>query len=427
MADPFGYLLECHEKYGDVFRLPLPGLDIIVAAHPDLAVEVLHDRGDRFGLPRIPGWVEKSIGGVPFPALDGDRYAERRSIVTPMFGKRFLARLADSTVERFAESIASWDRFADSGEVVDLEHELSRVTLDGFLRQMFSMTITDSQFARYHHDLRAWLAGFVALTSSAPARLLFPIPGTTNMPISMARMEREIADIVDRRLADPQPHHDLLQVLVEGRLKDGTPLRRRELLHDACGLMTAGYETVVAATCWTLALLPTNPEARRRLIAEIDQLDGARPSAGDLDRLGYAKACFDEGQRMQGHTFNLPRIAKDDTELAGFRIRKGQWVAVSNIAMYRDRRWWANPYQFDPEHFADKAQVAARPRTAFIPFGTGPHQCVGMAMAYMNAQFLLSLILQRYDINCLPGWEPRRKSSGSTTIEGGFPCTITRR
>jgi len=52
---------------------------MIVTAHPDLAVEVLHDRGDRFGLPRIPTGLEQRIGGVSFPALGGDRYVERRS------------------------------------------------------------------------------------------------------------------------------------------------------------------------------------------------------------------------------------------------------------------------------------------------------------------------------------------------------------
>ncbi|MEV6768755.1 cytochrome P450, partial [Nocardia sp. NPDC051030] len=65
-------------------------------------------------------------------------------------------------------------------------------------------------------------------------------------------------------------------------------------------------------------------------------------------------------------------------------------------------------------------------KTAFIPFGTGPRQCVGSAMAYMNAQFLTALIFQRYRIHRLPGWQPRHNATTSTTIKGGFPATITR-
>jgi cytochrome P450 len=102
-------------------------------------------------------------------------------------------------------------------------------------------------------------------------------------------------------------------------------------------------------------------------------------------------------------------------------------VGGSMIVVHRDPRWWADPERFDPTHFTDKEQRAARPATAFIPFGTGPHQCVGRAMAYQNAQMLTALIFQRYRINLQPGWQPRQKMSMSVPIKGGLPVTLTRR
>jgi cytochrome P450 len=74
-----------------------------------------------------------------------------------------------------------------------------------------------------------------------------------------------------------------------------------DLIAELAILIAGGYETVVASVSWTLALLATNPEALQRLIDEVDTLEGAAPQYADLNRLTWVKACFDEGQRLQGH------------------------------------------------------------------------------------------------------------------------------
>lgn len=425
MRDPFNYLVQCQRRYGDIFRVPVPIWDLVIVAHPDLVKEVFHDRGEQWGSPDLFRRAEPLLG-MPFPGLDGDRYAERRNIVAPMFGKRYLTGLAPGTIEEFEKHLNDWDRFADTGEVVNLEDELARIILPAFLRSMFSMSITEEEFERYNHDLRTVLAIFATVAWTKPPPNILPLPGRPNAARSARRMYRTIAAMYDERKAQPSGERDLFQVLLDARLKDGSPLRRRDVLYDTMGLMVAGYDTVVAAMCWMLAYLPTNPQAEQKLFDEIDALGGKTPTADDLNKLTWIKACFDEGQRLQGHPFNM-RFSKADNTLAGFRIPKGTMIGACMTALNRDPRWWANPNQFDPNHFADKEQVAARPKTAFIPFGTGPHQCVGMAMAYMNAQLLTTLIFQRYRIQRLPGWEPRHNASMAVTMKGGFPCTITRR
>jgi Cytochrome P450 len=57
--------------------------------------------------------------------------------------------------------------------------------------------------------------------------------------------------------------------------------------------------------------------------------------------------------------------------------------------------------------FYDTNIVAARPNLAFMPFGAGPHRCFGAAMGYLQAQFLLAQIHQRFRIQTRPGWASR--------------------
>jgi cytochrome P450 len=425
MRDPFTYLHKAAKRYGDVFRVPMPGVDVVIVNHPDLVRDVFHDRtGERFGVPPVPKRMLKIVG-EPFPLLDGQPYTTRRRLITPMFGKRFLAGLADDFVDEMTTRLDAWDQFADTGKEIDLQHELAKILLPAFMRNMFSTIPTDEQVHTYDRDLREMLAMFASFQLLRRPPNILPIPGTSNLPVSTARMLTTVNQILDRRAKDPAKHQDLLQILVDAHLPDGTPLRRKDLIFDTTGILVAGYDTVVTALSWMFSLLPTNPQAQQRLYAEVDTLDGATPTTAHLPELDWAKQCFDEAQRLQGHPLN-PRFAKADTELAGYRIPKGTLVGACMTALHRDPRWWATPEQFDPTHF-DKDQTKARPNTAFIPFGTGSHQCVGMAMAYQNAQLLTALIYQRYRIQLRPGWTPTHQNTQSVIVRGGVPCTLTRR
>lgn len=185
-------------------------------------------------------------------------------------------------------------------------------------------------------------------------------------------------------------------------------------------LMAGGYETVVASFSWTLALLLSHPDHLAWLYDEVDALGGAVPTQDDLSRLTWAKACFDEGQRLQGHPFN-PRFAMQDDVIGGYLIPKYTIVGPSLWAMHRDPRWWADPNSYDPNRFADEAAAKGRPRLAFMPFGSGPHHCIGTGMAYMNAQFLLAIIFQRYRLQLPAGWTPQHQFNFSVTVKAVFP------
>lgn len=218
---------------------------------------------------------------------------------------------------------------------------------------------------------------------------------------------------------------DLLGLLLEATYDDGSPLSERDLSMELMILMAGGYETVVASLSWTLALLLSHPDYLQRLYGEIDTLGGATPTPADLPQLPWVKACFDEGQRLQGHPLN-PRFAMEDDVIGGYFIPQYSIVGPSLYSIHRDPRWWPNPDVYDPNRFMDEALAKDRPRLAFMPFGSGRHHCLGTGMAYMNAQFLLAIIFQRYRLTLPEGWEPKHHFNFSVTVDGGVPVTVTK-
>ena len=66
--------------------------------------------------------------------------------------------------------------------------------------------------------------------------------------------------------------------------------------------------------------------------------------------------------------------------------------------MHRDSRWCPDPMAFRPERFEANAQDKIDP-LAYVPFGGGPHVCVGRAMAMRQLTALIAAILSDCELH----------------------------
>jgi cytochrome P450 len=422
-ADPFGYLRRLSDVYGDVFRLPLPLYDVVIVNNPDHVRHIMKHRDGEYSMTGPVSWA-KHVLGASMQLLEGAEFRQRRNLLSPMMGRAQLTKVATTVGDEFSERLAKWDRFAQTGEPIDLQHEINGVVIPAFMRAMFTKAPADDVLERLDTDIRTLMASASSpLFLAPPPRLL---PGDGNPVQAWWRMRRWVTHQIDERVTDGRSYDDLLQVLLEARYEDGTPIGRRDAVTEAIMLIGGGYETVVAALAWTLALLPQNPPAQQRLHDEIDALEGEVPTYEDLDRLQWAKACFDEGQRLQGLLLQ-PRFAMIDDTIGGYRIRRGNLIGIPIYHLQRDPRWWGpDAERYEPMRFYDKEIVAARPNLAFLPFGAGPHRCFGAAMGYLEAQFLLTQIFQRFRIHVRPGWAPRHDPAVVWPVKDGVPAVLTK-
>jgi cytochrome P450 len=423
-ADPYRYLRQLGNVYGDVYRLPWPLCDMVVVNHPDHVGHIMNCRKGEYGNTIGPGAGFARLAlGASMAMLDGEKFRQRRTLLAPMFGRRQLTRIASCIADEFDRRLASWDRFAESGEPIDLQRELPGVIMPAFMKAMFSVEPPDAELHQLDADVCTWLSAYTLAFLNPFSRLLL---GAGNLVQAWLRVRRWVARRVDERLADGRSYDDMMQVILDAHCRDGTPISRRDAVVEIMILMGGGWESVAAALSWTLGLLPQNADAQQRLYDEVDALGGAVPTYDDLDRLPWAKACFEESLRLQGPPFMLRFATVDDT-IGGYRIRRGNLVGVSLYALHRDSRWWGpDADSYDPMRFYDKDVVAARPNLAFIPFGAGPHRCFGASMGYISAQFLLAQLHQRFRLQLPPDWIAQHDPAVPWPVKGEVPAVLTK-
>jgi cytochrome P450 len=203
--------------------------------------------------------------------------------------------------------------------------------------------------------------------------------------------------LVEGRRAKPgNPERDVLTRLIQGE-DNGERLTEKELLHNCIFLLNAGHETTTNLIGNGLVTLLRYPVEKQRLIAQPDLI----------------KTAVEEMLRYESSNQLGNRMIVEEIELGGIRMPAGTPVTLCIGAANRD------PAQFpDPERFD-----IARAPNRHLAFGTGAHQCAGMALARLEGAIAISRFLARFPNYALTG-EPTR--GGRVRFRGflSVPCEV---
>jgi cytochrome P450 len=202
--------------------------------------------------------------------------------------------------------------------------------------------------------------------------------------------------IAERRAA---PTGDLLSLLVHAS-EDGTMLAEHEVIAQCVLLLTAGHETTTNLIGnATLALL-RNPGELARLRAQP----------------GLMAQAVEEFLRYDGPVAATARQATEDVTLSsGGVVPAGAVVMAVMPSANRDPAVFTDPDRLD----------LGRDDARHIAFGFGPHACIGLALARLEARIALTALLARYPRLELAVSEPSPIVSWSFRGVTSLPVTVS--
>ena len=170
---------------------------------------------------------------------------------------------------------------------------------------------------------------------------------------------------IERRKVDPDDN--LISFLLRAEL-DGEPVPMHVVRANLGLMLIAGIDTTWSSIGSALWHLAAHPEDRQRLVDEPELL----PLAIEEFLRAYSPV-------------TMARLARNDTEIAGCPVTKGERVLLSFPAANRD-----------PEVFDDAEEVIIdRAVNRHVAFGVGIHRCLGSNLARMEMQVAIEEFLAR--------------------------------
>jgi cytochrome P450 len=416
-------------EHGDLVRYRLGPVTVYGISHPELAEQVFMDGQQIFGKLGPNNPLRLVLGDGLLTSSDHESWFRHRRMMQPTFHRKRLATLFDTMVSCSLQMLERWETTYRSGDRLDIHHEMMGVTLDIVSRTMFSTNIMNDLDKIGPEAVNVTIDyAFQRLQNPFSLPTSWPTPRNRRFKQVMRALDELLYGIINERRRRRQPHDDLLDMLLAAQDETtGEVMNDKELRDEVITILAAGHETTAITLTWTWYLLSQHPEIARRLQREVEEvLQGRVPTAADLPRLPYTLQVFEESMRLYPSAPIIPRLTSKAATLGGYDLPAGSRVLVNLFNLHRHPEFWPGPETFDPDRFAPERRKQQH-RFAYLPFGAGPHLCIGKNFALLEAHLLLILIAQRYEFHHVAGHVVQNHATITLRPRHGMLMTIHHR
>ena len=408
-------LREIHDAYGPVSCQQVPMLKIVNLLGPDANRLVLLDQQRIFSA-RKP-WM--AIMGRIFPngllLMDGEQHRMHRRIMHTAFKRPVLRDYAAQMNPMIVSSIESWYR--DDGPV-EIFPAVKRLTLD-----MAASIFVGAELGPVTEKMKT---AFEHLVAASMSRIRLPLPGLEFNRGLKAR--RFMVDFLSRQIEEKRGGHasDLLARLERTITPEGERFKDSEIVDHMSFLMMAAHDTTTSTLCSIIYELAKHPEWQNRMREEMQAIGEDELDFDDAHRIESASLVLRETLRRYPPLPVIPRMAERDFDFDGYRVPAGAMVVISPIFTHHMPEWWDDPWRFDPERFNETRAEHQRHSHHFIPFGGGPHMCLGKRFAETQITTVLYHLLRRYRFSVPESYTMPVQQAPISKPRDGLPVWLER-
>uniref|UniRef100_H2Y5Q0 Uncharacterized protein n=1 Tax=Ciona savignyi TaxID=51511 RepID=H2Y5Q0_CIOSA len=434
--DPLNYLKNLQSKHGDVFTIKLAGWDYHVFMNP-LDVRSL-ERAKFLGHQEIIGDFVTRMVGNPHKIHSHDfipelHTADGKSKKTLSPGAEVQKKLTHS-IEKNLRGSMQLNSLCESCKpgVIKLHDFCKRVIFDITFNLLFgSLPDYDEsckETSRMYDVFKLYFKRSALLVDRIPIHLL---PETKKARTEFLKLMEGI------EWSKRENVSRLIQDIVDVNPKLGNcsnfnhvPKRARHLLV----VLWAAQANTTPAFFWILFYLLSNPDAKRAVMEEYEQLKRhkhrnkqvkERGNDGwptmqdilgikrkDLDRLVILDGCLKETMRLTGASLSVRKASREEkiktVDGRMFSIRKGDYTAYFASVTHMDEEIFENPQDFVHDRFLVSAD---EPRSRFskhgqrvavsraiMTFGFGATRCPGRHIAMIEIKLAVLALLRHFDV-----------------------------
>ncbi|GAQ88908.1 cytochrome P450 [Klebsormidium nitens] len=447
------YMMDWKKEYGSIFYYCIGPKVRLAILDPALLHQVLHTTTGNGGHYRKNDYgaevFEPVLGKHGLVFASNAIWSRQRKLVNPMFSHSKLKDMEPFIVSSTEEMVRRWEAKIDGAggrAEIEVNQELSTVARDVICRAVFGQE--DGAESAYsgqdiYHDFENLLKDIAARSFGPQAMFIpfykyLPIPINVRIARTRARVRAMILSLINNRRAKaavaakanggpPDFGDDLLGSLLAASDEQGS-LSSEELIDQCKTFFFAGHETSGHALTWTLLLLGQHPEWQERARAEVREHCGSAPPNKDsANKLKVVTMVLRETMRLFPPVPFTTRQVSKPQQLGPYAIPQDDnlVIAVPIYPLHRDpATWGADADVFNPERFENGPAGAATDARAYIPFASGPRNCVGQQLAMLETKMVLAMVLQRFRFSVAPGYRHWPHNTITLRPKLGLPLLV---
>lgn len=402
-------------RYGDVVLQQAGAFRSVNLFGPEANRTVLLDRDRIFSAGKPWNMIMGRIFSNGLLLRDGDDHKHHRKIMHTAFTRPALRSYAERMNPTIEGTLEEWDR--------------QPAPFLAF-RAYKALTLDMAASIFVGIDLGPGTAGmnraFEDMVAASMSRIRLRIPGLEFYRGLVGRegLVRTFRELLPKKRSAEGA--DMFSRLCRAETEDGQRLADDDIVDHMIFLMMAAHDTTTSTLTSMTYELARHPDWQERVREESRAVGGDRLDYDELDRLPALTLVMKETLRRYPPLPVIPRVATEDFEFGGYRIPAGAMIVLSPIHTHHMEEWWREPFAFDPERFAPGRAEDDQHSHLWVPFGGGPHHCLGLRFAETQVKLVMHHLLRRYRWTVPDGYRMPVQQAPISKPRDGLPITLER-
>ena len=396
-----------------------------------------------------------------------------------LYAEKVLAATEEVIDELWTPLVRESSPAQSEGTVVDVYRGVNQISLSAMMSSLFGCAGVDGDCAGGSSEARVRNAiteafqslgeiGASPLGGILPAWV--PTPNKLKLVSAVSRLDAVVYEIIRQKRRQqlrkrfgrsapseaPVPS-DLLSALLDAFYDEkcdtgvgddvgadpvvDASMLDKQMRDELLTLLVAGQETSALTVSWALCALAEKPSLASRVAEEARRAVMYAPGER-MSCMPFTQACVLEAMRLFPPAYIIGRATSREgvrlkcSHSAGggeYELEKGTTVLISPYVIHRKPEYWGqHASEFMPQRWlngqndanaavdGDVLSPGALTGTshdgAYIPFGSGPRNCIGAGFAMMETTLIVGEVLRRFQLSLPPGQRTTPKPRPFVTL-----------
>ncbi|KAL1509571.1 hypothetical protein ABEB36_004284 [Hypothenemus hampei] len=443
-------------RYGGVFNFNRPTL---IIKDPELIKQITIKDFDHFTDRRSFANPEtEPLWSKNLDSLTGQKWREMRATLSGSFTSSKMKHMFE-VINEAAQNFSTYFMKKEENLIeLEMKDTFTRFTNDVIATSAFGLKVDSLEEPNNtFYTMGKAITNFSSLLSTLKFMILFTFPKILK---TTAFFHNTITETIKVREEKNIVRKDMINLLLEARkdhkteegntietgyataqedsyfdkvkFKQAKYLTNDDITSQALIFFFAGFDTVSTALCYGAHELAMNKDVQDKLreeIHETDKLNNGKLTYDALLKMKYMDMVFCEILRKWPPALFVDRVCTKPYTIEpeypdekSMNLKVGDLLWIPMFGLHKDSKYFPKPEVFDPERFSDENRDQINPYT-YIPFGSGPRNCIGSRFAILESKALLYNLLLNFEI------VPTKRTTNplkflrgtfQNTVEGGF-------